>query len=183
MVLLANPFQPVLWMIRQSEKDVINLYNLLTPFIQLTTKSNMLNFGYWTDKTKNPLQAQQELCEMVGEFSDLYSARNILDIGSGFSSPATTWKKRYNFLDIVCVNINPQQLSYAAKITIPNYAVKDIKTSSSLLDGNHNTTFTATNINDSNKGSHIITERDSYNTSFYRSLYRQNNIFRVCTTL
>lgn len=143
-------------MLRQNEKDIINLYNFLTPFIQLVTDSNMLNFGYWTDKTENPLQAQQVLCRIVGEFADLYSARNVLDVGSGFSSPATTWKKEYDFLDIVCVNINPQQLSYAAKITIPNNIVKGIKTKniaySSSLGGNYNRAFTTTNIKDNNQG-------------------------------
>ena len=55
----VNPLQPILWILRQNEKDIINLYNLLTPFIQLVTKSNMLNFGYWTDNTKHPVQAQE----------------------------------------------------------------------------------------------------------------------------
>ena len=109
------PLQPILWILRQNEKDIINLYNFLTPFIQLVTKSNMLNFGYWTDNTKHPVQAQEELCTLVGKFADLYSAKTVLDIGSGFSAPAIQWKKTCNYLDITCVNINSQQLSHAAK--------------------------------------------------------------------
>ena len=42
---MVNPLQPILWVLRQNEKDIINLYNLLTPFIQHVTKSNMLNFA------------------------------------------------------------------------------------------------------------------------------------------
>ena len=48
----------------------------------------MLNFGYWTDYTKNPIEAQNELCKLVGKFADLHLAKNLADIGSGFSEPA-----------------------------------------------------------------------------------------------
>ena len=75
----VNPLQPILWILRQNEKDIINLYNLLTPFIQLVTKSNMLNFGYWTENTKHPVQAQEELCTLVGKFAELHSAKIALE--------------------------------------------------------------------------------------------------------
>ena len=31
---------------------------------------NMLNFGYWTQATTIPLEAQIELCRLIGEFAD-----------------------------------------------------------------------------------------------------------------
>ena len=151
---VTNPLQPdFLWMLRQNEKDVINLYNFLTPFIQLVTGSNILNFGYWTEKTKDPLQAQQELCTIVGEFANLDSARNVLDIGSGFSAPAIHWKKIYDIENIICVNINSQQLTFAAKIipnSIVNYNRANDLTPSSLVGNNNTTTIAATNDNNNN---------------------------------
>lgn len=153
MVLISNLFQTVLWIIRQNEKDIINLYNFLTPFVRLVTNSTMLNFGCWTEKITNPSQAQEELGTIVGKFAELYSAKTLVDIGSGFSGPAITWKKKYNFLDIVCININPQQLSDAARIA-SNNLVEDIKTniSSSTLTRNYNTSFTATKFKDMERG-------------------------------
>jgi SAM-dependent methyltransferase len=110
----------------------------------------MLNFGYWTEKTTNPLQAQQELCTIVGEFAKLYSASDVLDVGSGFSAPALHWKRTYNSLNIVCVNINLQQLllSAAAARTYPNVIVNYNRSGvtpslSSALVENCNTTITS----------------------------------------
>src|SRR5918992_492833 len=67
----------------------------------------------------SPLHAQQELSALIGKFGDFQSSHRVIDIGSGFSAPATQWKSIYDFLDIVCVNINSQQLSTAAKTLVP----------------------------------------------------------------
>lgn len=118
--------QSLLWIIRHNEIDTINLYNSITPFVQVATggNSNMLNFGYWSQNKKildmNPLHAQRELSALIGKFGDFQSSHRVLDIGSGFSAPATQWKSIYNFLDIICVNINSQQLSTAAKTLVPS---------------------------------------------------------------
>ena len=118
--------QSLLWIIRHNEIDTINLYNSITPFVQVATggNSNMLNFGYWSKNKKildmNPLHAQRELSALIGKFGDFQSSHRVLDIGSGFSAPATQWKSIYNFLDIICVNINSQQLSTAAKTLVPS---------------------------------------------------------------
>jgi cyclopropane fatty-acyl-phospholipid synthase-like methyltransferase len=82
--------------------------------MQITTGGNMLNFGYWDDKTQNPLHAQYTLSKMIGEFASLQTARRIIDIGSGYSAPALQWTSQYNFAKILCVNINLQQLKVAA---------------------------------------------------------------------
>ena len=117
--------QSLLWIIRHNEVDTINLYNSITPFVKVATggNGNMLNFGYWSQSKKildmSPLQAQEELSVLIGKFGDFQSSHRIIDIGSGFSAPAIQWKLLYDFLDIVCVNINSQQLSTAAKTLVP----------------------------------------------------------------
>jgi len=120
-----NTLQSLLWILRHNEFDTINLYNSLTPFVQVATGGNgkMLNFGYWSQNNKtsgmSPLQAQEELSALIGKFGDFQSSHRVIDIGSGFSAPAIQWKSTYDFLDIVCVNINSQQLSTAAKTLVP----------------------------------------------------------------
>jgi cyclopropane fatty-acyl-phospholipid synthase-like methyltransferase len=84
--------------------------------MQITTGGNMLNFGYWDDKTQNPLQAQYTLSTMIGEFASLQTARRLVDVGSGYSAPALQWNSQYNFLKILCININLQQLKIAAAL-------------------------------------------------------------------
>ena len=82
--------------------------------MRLATGGDMLNFGYWTENTKEPIDAQNELCKFFGEFSDLNSAKKIIDIGSGFSAPAIQWKKQFSPLEITCVNINFNQLTQSS---------------------------------------------------------------------
>ena len=93
-MIFINPLQVFLWTFRRKENDVVNLYNSLSPLMQLATDNNMLNFGYWRNSPRDPIGAQNELCKLVGEIADLDSARNVLDIGSGFSEPATYWKSQ-----------------------------------------------------------------------------------------
>jgi cyclopropane fatty-acyl-phospholipid synthase-like methyltransferase len=78
----------------------------------------MLNFGYWTQSTTSPIEAQTELCKLVGEFANLKSAKKVIDLGSGFCAPAMLWKTMYNNLDIVCVDVNLKQLALALKVPI-----------------------------------------------------------------
>jgi ubiquinone/menaquinone biosynthesis C-methylase UbiE len=134
-LVLLNPLNSFLWMLRRNERDIVNFYNFLTPFVQVATGGNMINFGYWNKNTKNPLQAQYELCTLMGEFADLHSARKVMDVGSGFSAPAIHWKSRYNFLTIVCININLQQLEAATKI-VPSIAYYKDASISQTIDIN-----------------------------------------------
>ncbi|MGQ0638760.1 MAG: class I SAM-dependent methyltransferase [Nitrososphaerota archaeon] len=105
-----DPIQVLLWIFRRSEKDVINLYNSLSQVMQLATGSSILNFGYWDTNTYSPLQAQHELCRLVGKMAELDSVKYVIDVGSGFSAPAVEWKSVYKSLEIICVNINFLQL-------------------------------------------------------------------------
>jgi SAM-dependent methyltransferase len=131
LVFLLNALKSLLWILRHNELDVIKLYNSITPFVQVATgeNNNMLNFGYWTQKTNSPLKAQEDLSTLVGKFADFQSAERVVDVGSGFSAPAIHWKLTYDFLDVLCVDINPQQLYTARRILIPPRRTKITTTS------------------------------------------------------
>jgi hypothetical protein len=62
------------------------------------TGGTMLNFGYWDRKTTTFGQAQNALYMLVGKFAQLHSAKNVLDVESGFSAPAIYWKDITNNL-------------------------------------------------------------------------------------
>lgn len=110
---MVNLLEIILWTFRRSEQDVVNLYNSLSPIMQLATGGDMLNFGYWNDhKISDPIAAQINLCSRVAETAELESAKRLVDVGSGFSAPAALWKSIYQTLDVSCININFQQLSF-----------------------------------------------------------------------
>ena len=98
--------------------------------MQLATGGKMLNFGYWNENTKNPLQAQDELCLLVAKLAELSSAKIVIDVGSGFSAPAMYWKSLYNFLCISCVNINFHQLKSPTSVIVNNVVDHDVTVSS-----------------------------------------------------
>jgi ubiquinone/menaquinone biosynthesis C-methylase UbiE len=104
------------WTFRRNETDVINLYDYLSSIMQVATSGNMLNFGYWKQDTRDPVAAQTNLCDIIGDISDLKNAKNLLDVGSGFSEPAIIWKKKYPVLDISSLNINQNQLRFAKQL-------------------------------------------------------------------
>ena len=53
-----NFFEMLLWTFRRNENDVVNLYDSLSPIMQLSTGSDMLNFGFWDKSTSTPIEAQ-----------------------------------------------------------------------------------------------------------------------------
>ena len=110
-----NPIEMVLWTFRRNENDVVNLYNTLSPVMQLATGGNMLNFGYWQKNDLSPVDAQNRLCSEIGKLAELDSANSLLDVGSGLSSPTITWATSYPNINILCLNINYIQLQLAKK--------------------------------------------------------------------
>ena len=125
-----------LWTFRRNEKDVVNLYNTLSPVMQLAVGGDMLNFGYWDEKDTSPIDAQNRLCDKIGKIAELNSANSLLDIGSGLSSPAIMWARLYPNIDISCLNINYTQLQLAKKIVkekIPNSVIHEINSTSTML--------------------------------------------------
>jgi ubiquinone/menaquinone biosynthesis C-methylase UbiE len=108
-----NPLDIFLWTLRRNEKDVVNLYNTLSPVMQLATGGSMLNFGYWDDKNSDPISAQKNLCSYFAKMAELETAKTIIDVGSGLSAPAIFWRNNFENLSINCVNINHSQLLYS----------------------------------------------------------------------
>ncbi|MEK6870635.1 MAG: class I SAM-dependent methyltransferase [Thermoproteota archaeon] len=112
-MILINPLDVFFWTIRKNEKDVINLYNSLSPIMQLATGGSMLNFGYWMENTIEPISAQENLCSYFGKLAELENAKNVVDVGSGLSAPAIFWRNNYEQLNLFCVNVNYDQLSFS----------------------------------------------------------------------
>jgi len=73
-----KPLDVVLWTFRRNENDVVNLYNVLSPVMQLASGGNMLNFGYWDKSETSPIMAQNNLCDLVGNMAELGSANLYL---------------------------------------------------------------------------------------------------------
>ncbi len=118
-----DPLNLFLWTFRRNEKDVVNLYNALSPVMQLATGGNMLNFGYWNAKNNSPVSAQENLCAVFAKMAELNSCKNIVDVGSGLSAPAIFWRNNFKNLSIFCINTNYDQLCHSnpqQKITFLN---------------------------------------------------------------
>ena len=125
-----------LWIFRRNENDVVNLYNTLSPVMQLATGGNMLNFGYWEDDDLSPTTAQNRLCDITGSMAELDSAKSLLDIGSGLSSPAMKWSTLYPNVEISCVNTNYDQLHTAKNLLREkslHYPIYGINSTSTML--------------------------------------------------
>lgn len=73
----------------------------------------MLNFGYWTENTFEPISAQKNLCKIFGNIAELEKAESALDVGSGLSAPALFWRDQYQKLKLFCININYNQLQFS----------------------------------------------------------------------
>ena len=108
-----NPLEILLWTFRRNENDVVNIYNTLSPAMQLATGGNMLNFGLWDKSDMSAAKAQNRLCDVIAHLAELDSGKSLLDVGSGLSSPAIRWTESYPDIEIWCVNINYLQLQAA----------------------------------------------------------------------
>ena len=124
-----NPLDVVLWTLRRNERDVVNLYDSLSPVMQVATGGSMLNFGYWTKNILTPVEAQENLCHIFGKMADLSQAKNAVDVGSGLSAPAIFWRNSYENLKLSCVNINYKQLLFSG----PQTNIEFINSTSTLL--------------------------------------------------
>ena len=110
-----NPIDLILWTFRRNEKDVVNLYNTLSPVMQLATGGSMLNFGYWSSKYNDPISAQNNLCMIFANLAELSSGKNVVDVGSGLSAPSKLWQIAFPNLNLYDVNINLNQLSFSGR--------------------------------------------------------------------
>ena len=107
-----NPIDVALWTLRRKEKDVVNLYDSLSPVMMIATGGSMLNFGYWTEKNNEPIKAQENLCRFLAKTAELENAKTAVDLGSGLSAPALLWRNTFENLRLFCVNINFKQLQF-----------------------------------------------------------------------
>jgi len=105
-----NLFEMLLWTFRRNENDVVNLYDSLSPIMQLSTDGDMLNFGYWDNSVDKPVEAQRNLCDLTGKLANLSNAKSLVDVGSGVLGPARKWQSDYPDLEISSININYNQL-------------------------------------------------------------------------
>ena len=126
---MINPLNVLLWTLRRNEKDVINLYDSLSPVMQAATGGSMLNFGYWTEKIKDPLLAQKNICDYFGNLAELENAKTVVDVGSGLAAPAIFWRNQYEKLNLFCVNINYKQLRFS----VPEKNIEFINSTSTKL--------------------------------------------------
>jgi ubiquinone/menaquinone biosynthesis C-methylase UbiE len=110
-----NPIELFLWTFRRNEKDIVNLYDSLSDVMRLATGGDMLNFGYWDEKTATALDAQKKMCTIFAKKSLLESNQHIVDVGSGISSPAIQWSLEYSPVKLSCININFKQLKSSLK--------------------------------------------------------------------
>jgi len=108
-----NPVDVFLWTFRKNEKDVITLYNTLSPVMQIATGGTMLNFGFWSPNHLDPISAQNNLCDFFGNLSELSTAKNAIDVGSGLSAPSKLWRDSFPNLNLYDVNINFKQLCFS----------------------------------------------------------------------
>lgn len=131
---VINPIDMFFWTIRKNEKDVINLYNSLSPIMQLATGGSMLNFGYWDQNTSEPISAQENLCSYFGNMAELEHAKSVVDVGSGLSAPAIFWRKKYDDLKLFCVNINYDQLQFSG----PQKNIEFVNSTSTKLPFSNN---------------------------------------------
>ncbi len=104
-----------LWTFRRNEKDVVNLYTSLSPVMQLATGGSMLNFGFWSKNHLDPITAQNNLCMIFADMADLFSAKHVVDVGSGLSAPSKLWKNTYSDIKLYDVNINFKQLVFSGQ--------------------------------------------------------------------
>ncbi|CAE6494526.1 MAG: class I SAM-dependent methyltransferase [Candidatus Nitrosotenuis sp.] len=102
----------LLWTVRRNEKDVVNMYDSLSGIMRLSTGGDMLNFGLWNENDA-PLSAQKNMCVTFARAAKLASGQRILDVGSGFTTPASIWQEQYGPLEVACVDINYDHLRNA----------------------------------------------------------------------
>lgn len=131
LLIRVNPLKLFLWTFRRSPGDVVDLYNTLSPVMQLATGGSMLNFGHW-DGASDALEAQEKLCDLVGEVAELHSARRLIDLGSGLGAPASHWISRHASLDAVCLNINRLQLTTHCEV-VPSHELLRVNATSVAL--------------------------------------------------
>ena len=108
---MRNALNTLVSLLKRDERAVVKIYQTFMSYAQILSRTNMINFGFWTQETTSIKQAQEALCKLTGNLAELHTAKNVLDIGSGLSGPAEQWNLEYIFVNsLICVDINYQAL-------------------------------------------------------------------------
>ncbi|MDP9490206.1 MAG: class I SAM-dependent methyltransferase [Thermoproteota archaeon] len=114
---MRNAINTLLSLLRRDERAVVNIYQAFMSYARILTRTNMINFGFWTQETTSIRQAQEALCMLTGNLAELNTAKNLLDIGSGLSGPAEQWNVEYKFINsLICIDVNYQALKMSCAI-------------------------------------------------------------------
>jgi cyclopropane fatty-acyl-phospholipid synthase-like methyltransferase len=108
---MRNAINTLSSLLRRDERAVVNTYQAFILYARILCRTNMINFGYWTQETASIKQAQEALCTLTGNLAELDTAKNVLDIGSGLSGPAEHWNLEYKSINnLICIDVNYQTL-------------------------------------------------------------------------
>jgi cyclopropane fatty-acyl-phospholipid synthase-like methyltransferase len=114
---MRNAINTLLSLLRRDERAVVNIYQAFMSYARILTRTNMINFGFWTQETTSIRQAQEALCKLTGDLAELKTAKNVIDIGSGLSGPAEQWNLEYRFTNsLICIDVNYQALKMSRAI-------------------------------------------------------------------
>jgi cyclopropane fatty-acyl-phospholipid synthase-like methyltransferase len=114
---MRNAINTLFSLLRRDERAVVNIYQAFMSYARILTRTNMINFGFWTQETTSIRQAQEALCTLTGNLAELNTAKNVLDIGSGLSGPAEQWNLEYRFINsLICIDVNYQALKMSCAI-------------------------------------------------------------------
>ena len=120
-----DPLGLLLWTFRRSERDVVRMYDYLSDMMRLAAGGSMLNFGCASASASaagdssggrgqgrgyEPAAAQASLCAEFAGLARLGPGQTVVDVGSGYGSPAAAWHDSHAPARIVCVNTSLGQL-------------------------------------------------------------------------
>ena len=118
---MRNAINTLVSLLKRDEHAVVKIYQTFMSYARILSRTNMINFGFWTQETTSIKQAQEALCKLMGNLAELHTAKNVLDIGSGLSGPAEQWNLKYIFVNsLICVDINYQALKMSGT-TVSKY--------------------------------------------------------------
>ena len=111
-----DPLGLLLWTFRRSERDVVRMYDYLSDMMRLAAGGSMLNFGCADAAGEGrpggyePAAAQAALCAEFAGLARLGPGQTVVDVGSGYGSPAAAWHDSHAPRRIVCINTSLGQL-------------------------------------------------------------------------
>src|SRR5262245_60727745 len=79
------------------------LYDLVSTFNYLTTRTLFRNVGYWKAKPASLDDACEALAELAGEAAQLTPSDRVLDAGFGFADQDMYWVERFGVRQVVGV--------------------------------------------------------------------------------